>query len=200
MLRTLALRGALAASATLALASCSSTPASDPATDPASSPAMPSASASATIPPSDLALSSTDFVDGGPLDLMFAASGANCPGQNISPELSWTGAPEGTVTYALFLLDLDANNWSHLVLPVVPGDVTEIPRDGWRDLPNPTGLNSTNAGGYFGPCPPDPGHHYQFVLWALDTELTFDDRPRWLNVVMAAEGHILGEATITGIF
>ncbi|HEY8543804.1 MAG TPA: YbhB/YbcL family Raf kinase inhibitor-like protein, partial [Acidimicrobiales bacterium] len=80
--------------------------------------------------PSDMTLSSPAFENGGPIPRRHTAYG-----ENISPPLRWTGAPEGTRSFALICHDPDAplvtpaghHGYVHWVLYNIPGDVTELP-------------------------------------------------------------------------
>ena len=61
-----------------------------------------------------------------------------------------------------------------------------------------------NYYGYDGPCPPWNDtlvHHYVFTLYALDVEqLQVSGTFRGADVLNAMRGHVLGEATITGLY
>ena len=58
--------------------------------------------------------------------------------------------------------------------------------------------------GYDGPCPPwndTIRHHYVFTVYALDVDkLPVGDRFTGLDVMTAMKNHILGKASITGIY
>jgi Raf kinase inhibitor-like YbhB/YbcL family protein len=58
--------------------------------------------------------------------------------------------------------------------------------------------------GYDGPCPPwndSIVHHYIFTLYALDiNELDFEGEVTAENVRGAMKGHVLAEATLTGLY
>ena len=66
-----------------------------------------------------------DFADGAPLpDAQVYAKG------NSSPALRWSGAPEGTKSYAVTCYDPEAptpSGFWHWFVVNVPGDVTELP-------------------------------------------------------------------------
>jgi Raf kinase inhibitor-like YbhB/YbcL family protein len=61
------------------------------------------------------------------------------------------------------------------------------------------GLNSMNATGYHGPCPPSGKHHYVFTLYALDAMLNIASAPTTTQLRTAMESHVLGQATLTGL-
>ncbi len=104
-------------------------------------------------------------------------NGFGCSGKNISPALSWSGAPAGTKSFALMVHDPDAPTGSgfwHWVVYNIPADVHSLPADAGspaKKLMPPEavqGRTDFGTSGYGGPCPP-PGkpHHYHFHLFAL---------------------------------
>jgi len=55
----------------------------------------------------------------------------NCVGENISPPLNWSNAPEGTKSFDLLLLDPEGRppaGVSHMVVYGIPAEVTGLPR------------------------------------------------------------------------
>jgi Raf kinase inhibitor-like YbhB/YbcL family protein len=126
---------------------------------------------------SKLALVSPDIGQGKTMseDQVFNSFG--CKGKNISPELHWSGAPEGTKSFALMVHDPDAPTGSgfwHWVVYDIPAGVDHLPAEAGDPkkpgLPKGAVQGRTDFGtvGYGGPCPP-PGtpHHYHFKLFAL---------------------------------
>ena len=55
----------------------------------------------------------------------------NCVGENISPPLAWSGAPEGTKSFAIVMLDPEGRAPAgvvHMVIYGIPGDRVARPR------------------------------------------------------------------------
>ncbi|MEL5989878.1 YbhB/YbcL family Raf kinase inhibitor-like protein [Microbacterium phosphatis] len=118
-----------------------------------------------------MTLTSTDIAEGQPLPI--AQWGAGGGGSDTSPQLSWSGAPEGTKSFALSCFDPDAPTGSgfwHWAAYDIPADVTSVETGA-----NPPGKllrNETGVPGFIGASPP-PGtgtHRYFFVVDALDVE------------------------------
>lgn len=124
-------------------------------------------------------LSSTDIQDGEPLPAELYAEPAG--GSNRSPQLSWSGAPEGTRSYVVTCFDPDAPTGSgfwHWAVGNIPGSVTELPAGagaaGSTQLPEGaiTMPNEKREPAFTGAAPPEGTgvHHYWFVVHALDVE------------------------------
>jgi Raf kinase inhibitor-like YbhB/YbcL family protein len=100
-----------------------------------------------------------------------------CSGGNTSPQLSWSGAPAGTKSFALTLYDPDAptgSGWWHWIVVNIPASTTKLDAGAsGRNLPAGALELRTDFGkpGYGGPCPP-PGapHHYVITISALKVE------------------------------
>ena len=122
-------------------------------------------------------LTSEDVTDGEPIDSTFVHGSAD--GEDVSPQLSWSGFPTETAGFAVTCYDPDVPNlsgWWHWLLLDVPASVTSLPRGaGTADgahLPAGSFQLRTDYGtiGYGG-CAPPPGdrpHRYFFVVHALD--------------------------------
>ena len=151
-----------------------------------------------------LMLSSSAFSSGAEVPKKFT-----CDGANLSPPLSWSGAPPGTVSFALIADDPDApgGTWLHWVLFNVPGTAAALPEAlaGSGELRQLgaalQGRNDFGKLGYGGPCPP-PGraHRYFFRLYALDSSLPLKAGAARREVEAAMRGHVLGEATLMGTY
>ena len=153
----------------------------------------------------ELALSSSAFTDGSPIPVQFT-----CDGANQSPPLSWSGAPEGTASYALIVEDPDApgGTFIHWVLYDIPATTRALP----QGVPNGASVVSLagakqgrtgfkNTIGYGGPCPPKGApHHYHFKLFALDKSLGLESGATRDQVMDAMRGHELGHGEIIGTY
>ncbi|MFL5779014.1 MAG: YbhB/YbcL family Raf kinase inhibitor-like protein [Chloroflexota bacterium] len=142
-------------------------------------------------------LTSTDFTEGGAIPKAFT-----CDGTNRSPDLSWSGAPQGTASLALIVDDPDANGFIHWVAYDLTGSASGGLAQGISASPDapPQGTNSFGKIGYGGPCPPSGVHHYVFRLLALDQPLGLHGAPTAKDVLAAANGHTVGEARLTGTY
>lgn len=126
-----------------------------------------------------------------------------CDGRNVSPPLSWQGAPEKTRAYALIGEDPDAPGgiFYHWVIYNIPANVSGLPEGASPPGGAQFGKNSFGKTGYGGPCPPASSiHRYIFTLYALDAPLSLGSGASAGTVERAMEGHILDKATILGIF
>jgi Raf kinase inhibitor-like YbhB/YbcL family protein len=142
---------------------------------------------------------------------------AYCPGENVSPPLSWSNVPPGSETFALTLYDHitrcetcgerapEGRVWGHWGVYNIPVDTAGLSEGLSADLTLPDGsvqvVNGFGEAGYGGPCPPpDHEHFYVFTLYALDTQLDLPESASVDDLSAALEGHILEQAELTGIF
>lgn len=128
-------------------------------------------------------------------------------GEDVSPPLAWSRAPEGTQGYAVICHDPDAplisgnGNYGfvHWVLYNLPASTTALIEG---DDSGTSGVNDFGNSGYGGPMPP-PGHgphHYYFWVLALDRAL---DLPAGLSLqafLQRAEPHVLGMNRLVGTY
>jgi Raf kinase inhibitor-like YbhB/YbcL family protein len=142
-------------------------------------------------------LTSTAFTEGGAIPRKFT-----CDGENVSPALSWNGAPDDTASLALIVDDPDARGFVHwVVFNMTASQSGELPEavSSSPDAP-PQGTNSAGKVGYFGPCPPSGTHHYHFTLLALDQSIDQTGAPKADVIRATAEGHILAQTVLTGTY
>jgi Raf kinase inhibitor-like YbhB/YbcL family protein len=126
----------------------------------------------------DFELSSTDIADGQPLPSPQVSGVMGAGGGDVSPQLSWSGAPEGTRSFAVTVYDPDAPTASgfwHWAAFNLPASVTELPSGASVDgLPDGAVQLRNDGGfaGYVGAAPPagHGPHHYYVVVHAVDVE------------------------------
>jgi Raf kinase inhibitor-like YbhB/YbcL family protein len=115
--------------------------------------------------PGGITVSSPEFKAGEPIPERFS-----CEGENLPPELRWTGVPAGVQQLAVVLEDVDApsGTFVHWLVVGLPATATSV---GLTDLPVEAKQLETSSGspGWVGPCPPDGGgtHRYVFQVYAL---------------------------------
>jgi Raf kinase inhibitor-like YbhB/YbcL family protein len=132
-------------------------------------------------------------------------NGMGCTGQNVSPDLKWTGAPKGTKAFAITAYDPDAptgSGWWHWVIFNIPPEQTSLEAGAsGKSLPSGAIESRTDFGkpGYGGPCPP-PGkpHRYIFKVYALKDKISLDEDASPAMVGFYINQMKLGEAQILG--
>ncbi|WP_392900544.1 YbhB/YbcL family Raf kinase inhibitor-like protein [Streptomyces sp. LN699] len=153
---------------------------------------------------------STTVTDGAPWSIEQYSGLSGVPGgRDVSPQLSWSAAPEGTRSYAVTVYDPDAPTGSgfwHWAVADIPATVTELPEGAGDDTGSglPGGAfqlpNDARAARFIGAAPPagHGPHRYFTVVHALDVDtigVPADATPAALGFTMA--GHILGRAILT---
>ena len=130
-------------------------------------------------------------------------NGFGCTGENSSPQLSWSNAPEETKSFAITMYDPDAptgSGWWHWVVFDIPNNVNELLKNAGNIekglIPNGAIQSITNYGvpGYGGPCPPENHgiHQYIITIHALKVDkLGLDE-----NTNPATVGYYLWNNTI----
>ena len=153
-----------------------------------------------------LHLSSAAFTDGSAIPGKYARPAAG--GHNISIPLKWTGAPQGTKSFALCIVDHHpvAKKWVHWMVINIPLEVTSLPEGASAKNMPPGALemkNSFGDMGYGGPQPPrgTGSHQYVVTVYALK-DPTLDVKPgaTLSDFQSAIRGKVLEEASITGLF
>jgi len=145
-------------------------------------------------------LSTTSFPPEGTIPKKYT-----CDGLDISPALSWSGAPAGTKSFALIVDDPDApaGTWNHWLIWNLPPTQHQLSEGISKDPQLPDGvrqgLNDFHKPGYNGPCPP-PGkpHRYYFRLFALDSDLQLKADPSRKDLESALKSHVLAETKLMG--
>src|SRR4051812_14214405 len=162
-----------------------------------------------------MTLTSPDFQNGGVIPVANSQAGP----KESSPALSWTGAPDSTVSFVLIAHDVSTpigngtDDMLHWMVWNIPGSLQSLP-EGVPHGPNlPDGSRQISASGpyYRGPAAPStgPAHTYVFELYALDTMLDvpavtpgqqIQPAVTRAAVVAAMAGHVRGKATLVGTY
>ena len=156
-------------------------------------------------------LTSTDISSGAPIDARFAYTGAADGAENVSPQLSWAGFPEGTQSFVVTCFDPDAptpSGFWHWVLVDVPASVTSLDAGagaGSATLPGDAFhvRSDWSTKEYGGMYPPDDdrAHRYYFVVHAVDVEtLGVDSDVSAAYVSFNLAFHTLARAELTATF
>lgn len=149
-----------------------------------------------------LTVSSTSFQSGGEIAKKFT-----CDGEDVSPEITWNGAPDGVQAFALIADDPDApvGTWTHWVLYDLPASSTRLneglPKS--EQLPDGSkqGRNDFRKVGYNGPCPPaGKPHRYFFRVYALDRKLDVKAGAARSEVERAMSGHVQAQGEYMGTY
>lgn len=145
----------------------------------------------------------------------FAAMGEiprrhTCEGEDVSPELRWSGVPPEARSLVLIVDDPDApdpaaprTTWVHWVLYDIPADATGLAEGvAGAALPGGTkqGRNDWKRTGYGGPCPPIGRHRYFHKLYALSEELGELGEPTKAELERAMRGKVLAQAELVGTY
>lgn len=152
-----------------------------------------------------LTLRSPDFAHEGSIPVRFT-----CDGEKISPALSWSGAPDGTRSFALIVQDPDApdpaapeRTYIHWVLHDLPPTAHSLAAGVTPDaLPagSRQGYNDSEHTGWTSPCPPIGRHRYYFRLFALDRMLGDIGTPTAGDLERAMTSHILASTELMGTY
>lgn len=157
-------------------------------------------------------VTSPQFAHGATMANEQVFNGMGCTGDNISPELRWSGVPAGTKSYAVTVFDPDAptgSGWWHWVVFNLPATLDGLPLNAGQTalklLPEASVQSRTDFGksGYGGACPPvgDKPHRYFFTVWALNTEsLPLNANASGAMVGYYLNQHVLAKATMVATY
>ncbi len=149
-----------------------------------------------------LTVTSSSFTTGAAIPTRYSGEG-----EDLSPALSWKGAPAGVRSYAVVCDDPDApsGTWVHWLLWNIPATATAIPEhlptsaalpDGSRQ-----GTTDFKRTGYGGPLPPHGStHRYFFHVYALDIALSLAPGARRSQLDAAMKSHILAQGELMGTY
>ncbi|OZG70703.1 phospholipid-binding protein [Hahella sp. CCB-MM4] len=152
--------------------------------------------------PSTMQVTSPSFENHGTIPSKFTGEG-----EDVSPEIRWSGAPEGTKGYAVICHDPDAPlvsangtyGFVHWVLYNIPGDVSALEEAVQKYT---QGSNNFGKHGYGGPMPPNGHgtHLYYFWVLALDSATVLPEGLTMWQLLKEVEPHVLGMSRLIGSY
>ena len=167
---------------------------------------------SVELPRAGFTVSSADVRDGA-FTAKQESNAFGCGGENLSPALSWAGAPAGTRSFAVTVFDPDAPTGSgfwHWIVYDIPATVDSLPsgagrpaREGAAPLLPPGAVQAVTdfgAPAFGGPCPPpgDAAHRYVITVHALRTDhLEVPEGATSAVVRFILHAHTLATASLT---
>jgi len=157
-----------------------------------------------------MSLTSSAFADGGTIPMKHSQAG-----HDVSPPLSWTGAPDSTRSFVLIVHDADAatgdgtDDMLHWMVWNIPGTATSLPEGFPQGSQAPDNIRQLSGTGpyYRGPAAPStgPAHHYLFELYALDAAINVtaagqQTAPTRASIMQAMQTHIRGKGVLVGLY
>jgi len=151
-----------------------------------------------------LTVTSGAFQSGGTLGDKYTQNG-----DNVSPPITWSRGPAGTMSYVVLTEDAGVNRpdpVSHWVIYDIPSTVTNLPEntptEAKLDNGAMQGLNVRKATGFIGPKPPaGQMHPYHFEVFALNKRLNIDPATADRAAVVAAmKGHVLALGDLSAYY
>jgi Raf kinase inhibitor-like YbhB/YbcL family protein len=157
-----------------------------------------------------MTLTTAAWADGGSIPAKFSQAG-----DQVSPPLAWSNVPDGVVSFALVVHDVDAaagngaDDTLQWMLWNIPAAVRSLPEAVPQGSQLADGTRQISATGpyYRGPGAPaaGPAHHYVFELFALDAPVDVPavgaSPPQTRATIAAAmAGHVRGKAALVGLF
>lgn len=150
---------------------------------------------------SDMQLSSSAFDNHGRIPARHTGEG-----EDVSPPLAWSGAPQGTRSFAVLCHDPDAPlvkagtyGYVHWVVYNLPASTNALEE---ASDAGTAGLNDFGKGSYGGPMPPEGHgvHHYYFWILALDRDPDLEPGLSLWQFLEQTEPHILGMNRLVGTY
>ena len=150
---------------------------------------------------SEMQLTSAAFEDGGRIPEKHTGEG-----EDVSPPLVWTNAPDGIRSFALICHDPDAPlikpatyGFVHWTLYGIPGAATELAEGSGEYT---CGVNDFGKQSYGGPMPPEGHgtHRYFFWLFALGAEPDLAPGLTMWELLERIEADVIGMNRLMGTY
>lgn len=126
-------------------------------------------------------------------------------GEDVSPELSWSGAPDGTKAFAVVCHDPDAPlisaggtyGYVHWVLYNIPAGTSRLAE---KQADFTSGKNDFGKTGYGGPMPPNGHgiHQYYFWVLALNDDAALPEGLTLWELLKKIEPNVIGMNRLVG--
>ena len=122
-----------------------------------------------------------------------------CSGGGVSPAMTWSNVPPGTVELAVSVIDSDADSYVHWLVygiaPTAPGlNEGQLP-DAVFEWPNSSGESAWSP-----PCPPDgETHRYEFTVYALNQQLEAADDAPATEVLSILDATTIARSSVSGL-
>jgi Raf kinase inhibitor-like YbhB/YbcL family protein len=151
---------------------------------------------------SDMTLTSSAFQHHGAIPTRHTGEG-----EDVSPALEWSGAPDGARSFAVVCHDPDAPlvspgtyGYVHWVLYNIPAGTTSLPDDAGEAFTS--GTNDFGSTGYGGPMPPEGHgtHHYYFWVLALDSDEELEPGLSLWELLRRVEPNVIGMNRLVGTY
>jgi Raf kinase inhibitor-like YbhB/YbcL family protein len=144
-------------------------------------------------------VTSDAFREGQPIPKKYAAEG-----ENVSPPLTWTRGPSGTVEYELIVQDPDSGRKQpavHWAVYGIPADTTSLPENASATTSLVQGKNYLGENRYAGPNPsPGNKHRYFFQVFALDHKLNLQPGATLEDVKSALQRSAMSKGVLVGTY
>ena len=151
-----------------------------------------------------LTLTSTAWPDGGEIPARHAGA------MGVSPALSWTNVPMGTVEFVLIMNDPEpvrpalsvTGDILHWMMVKIPASTTSLPEGAGAADSKALPAGARQIQPFRGPGAPaaGPRHHYTLTLYALNAPLELAANADRAGVMAAMEGKVLARGIFNGRF
>jgi Raf kinase inhibitor-like YbhB/YbcL family protein len=154
--------------------------------------------------PGVISLQSEWFLNGKQMPLRCAGIGV---GENISPPLSWSGVPAGTLELAIIMEDPDAplpRPFVHMIAYRISPDKSSVAEGALAHgaVGVTFGRGTAGAQGYMGPRPvPGHGpHRYIVQILGLNHRTAFSSAPKLKAFLDGISGTVIGRGMLVGTY
>ncbi len=140
-----------------------------------------------------LTVKSTAFANNNYIPLKYT-----CDGPNVNPALVIEDIPKNSKSLVVIMDDTDSPNgeFTHWLMWNIPPKKYIVE----NSAPGIQGVNSMLQNKYYGPCPPNGMHKYNFKVYALDVIIDLPKTADKKALLTAIEGHVLSKGVLIGSY